>query len=293
MSFFQYCAENDPLVVNESSIDEIDTIFFPGMPLGLLENNDMDEVSGLAGSRLNEAFIWSHNDSGGKSRLFLTKENGEDYGIVNLPSIENRDWEDLAIAPFPGTGISTLYIADIGDNLNQYETKFIYRINEPNIENIQDKLSLNVTDISVIEFSYPDGNHNAETLLTDPKTGDLFIVTKSINSTGLYQLTFPYSFDEVNVLTKVGTLDISNAVGGEISPDGREILIKNYNSIFHWTLDAEENTSSVIDKTPIRLPYFREPQGEAIGWKADKSGYYTISEEPQGIEASVYFYARL
>ena len=44
---------------------------------------------------------------------------------------------------------------------------------------------------------------------------------------------------------------------------------------------------------PIPLPYLPEPQGEAICWKADGGGYYTVSEEHDDIPAHLYFYPRL
>ncbi len=77
-------------------------------------------------------------------------------------------------------------------------------------------------------------------------------------------------------------------VGGDISPSGLEILIKNYFSVFYWCRSAGEPLSMVLTNAPAIAPYLFEPQGEAIAWKADGNGYYTISE---GISQPVYFWA--
>jgi len=41
-----------------------------------------------------------------------------------------------------------------------------------------------------------------------------------------------------------------------------------------------------------RLPYGKEPQGEAIAWDTEGKGFYTLSEERKQIPAKLYFYPR-
>ena len=36
-----------------------------------------------------------------------------------------------------------------------------------------------------------------------------------------------------------------------------------------------------------RVPVSVEPQGEAVGWRADGRGYYTSSEDAQGVRATL------
>lgn len=39
--------------------------------------------------------------------------------------------------------------------------------------------------------------------------------------------------------------------------------------------------------------YENEPQGEAVCWDTGSTGYYTVSEELEGIPTRLYFYPRL
>jgi len=40
------------------------------LDLGLINNDSLNEVSGLAASRKNSNVLWTHNDSGDESRVF-------------------------------------------------------------------------------------------------------------------------------------------------------------------------------------------------------------------------------
>ena len=265
----------------------------PGVPQGLIKNEDLSEASGLVVSRSNPELIWSHNDSGDQPRLFLVGLTGDDMGEFKLTGIQNRDWEDMAIGPGPEDGKTYLYIGDIGDNLGQYKEKTIYRMIEPDISSVDKKTNGEIAGVETIRFEYPDGIRDAETLMVDPLTKDLYIISKREPSVGIYLLKYPYSTTDSNLLEKVGEIKLSNVVGGDISANGNEILIKTYSAIYCWEKKGDESVGSLLQTEPTRLPYFREPQGEAIGWKIDGSGYYTISEEPQGIEANLFYYMRL
>lgn len=93
----------------------------------------LNEVSGMAKSRLHERYVWAHNDSGGAARVFgfeIAPEGqlqwGQRYQQFFLPDEENYDWEDL----FVGTD-GAIYIADTGNNLKLRETGIFYRVQEP------------------------------------------------------------------------------------------------------------------------------------------------------------------
>ena len=70
------------------------------------------------------------------------------------------------------------------------------------------------------------------------------------------------------------------------------MLLKSYNAVYYYKLIGDEKVESIISKQPTLLPYAAEPQGEAICWKVDGSGYYTLSEEVMSIQAVLYFYQR-
>ena len=80
---------------------------------------------------------------------------------------------------------------------------------------------------------------------------------------------------------------------GDISPSGSEILLKTYTTIYYWQRKMSQSIGEALTATPQILPYIPEPQGEAISWALDNSGYYTISEERYAIPAHLYFYPRV
>jgi len=41
----------------------------------------------------------------------------------------------------------------------------------------------------------------------------------------------------------------------------------------------------------MEVPYEEEPQGEALTWTKDGSGFYTLSEKSKGKESFLYFYS--
>ena len=81
-------------------------------------------------------------------------------------------------------------------------------------------------------------------------------------------------------------------VGGDISPDGTEVLLKSYVKVFYWRRQTGQSLVDLLQTEPTILPYMPEPQGEAIGFATDGSGYYTLSEAQSGLEPRLYFYRR-
>ena len=57
--------------------------------------------------------------------------------------------------------------------------------------------------------------------------------------------------------------------------------------------DLSQRLGTALDIDPIIVPYIEEPQGEAVAWAPDARGYYTVSEEPGGTPARLYFYPRI
>ncbi len=262
--------------------------------MGTIESNDIVEASGLAASSKNPDVFWTHNDSGGKNRVFAFNSQGKHLGNFTIAGIQNRDWEDMTVGPGPIAGEHYIYIGEIGDNSARYTSKYIYRIREPHVSADQVPIDTVLYGVERLVFQYPDGNRNAETLMIDPLNLDIYIVSKETN-TKVYRAAWPYTFYaaptfHVDTLEFAGSLPFSTAVGGDISPDGEEMLIKKYNVMYYWNTDGDQTIDEILSDSLIIVPYIREPQGEAVCWAADLSGYYTISE---GSHPHLYFYPRI
>ena len=261
--------------------------------MGHLNNPAIDEASGIAVSRQNSNYIWTHNDSGDMNRIFLLRKDGTWIGTFRLFEAGNRDWEDMAIGPGPSEG-NYLYIAEIGDNHAQYPIKYIYRLPEPDINLADSTLQwVDVTDVNRIPFVYPDGiMMDAETLLVDPWTKDIYIITKREFPVTVYKLPYPQSTVDTTVAVRYGTLPFTTATAGDISADGKGILVKTYDKVFLWTRTEGETIGDAFMRQPLRVAYTPEMQGEAIAFPQDGSGYYTLSESLGGVTPVVYFYKR-
>jgi hypothetical protein len=81
-------------------------------------------------------------------------------------------------------------------------------------------------------------------------------------------------------------------VAGDISRDGTKILIKNYFSIYFWERQQGESIPQALQRSPKRLPYVPEPQGEAIGFNSDGSAFFTISEKRFNVQPTLYRYSK-
>ena len=225
--------------------------------------------------------------------FFLLNEDCSINRTFYLTETKNRDWEDIATGFDQQIGKYFVFIGEIGDNSAQYDEKSIIRFEEPLIET-SSSLDSVLTKFDILRFRYPDGNRDAETLLFDPLTSDLFIVSKREDSVRVYRFAYPQSTTSVTTLEHISTLPFSGIVGGDISPDGLELLLKNYSDVFYWSRDKTESWGTILVQTPKHVPYTVEPQGEAICWTNDASGYVTVSEQsPLKIQSHLYFYPRL
>jgi hypothetical protein len=260
------------------------TNYSAGENRGILNNHDIDEASGLAVSRINHQYLYTHNDHGDIARFFLIDNNAQHKVEILLENAQNRDWEDICIGPGPQANTNYLYIGDIGDNQARYNIKNIYRFPEPNIstwiENQQSQAT--VSDYETISFVYPDGKKDAESLLIDPYTKDLYIVTKREFPVTIYRLAFPQSTSEVITAEKFCTLPFQWAVAGDISADGTKIVLKTYFDNFLWTRESNETMAEAFKRAPIRIPLEDELQGESFAWCHITGRYYTISEKSSG-----------
>ncbi|MDZ7577639.1 MAG: hypothetical protein U0904_05630 [Candidatus Nanopelagicales bacterium] len=244
--------------------------------VGQVGDSGLDEISGLVASRTGTDAWWVHNDSGDGPALYAMSADGQLLRTVSLTGAVARDWEDIAIGPGPIADTDYLYAADIGDNNLARAGIVVYRVPEPSPVGA----NASVVDYDVLSLTYPDGAHNAETLLVDPLTGDLLIVTKTNTGVaGLYSLPALGAGDQESVLQLRGTLQLSAvATGGDVSPNGRAIAIRTYSGIRGWARDPAEPLWDTLGTASCELLSVGEEQGEALGFASDNGSYVTISE---------------
>jgi hypothetical protein len=273
------------LACQEKSIKPVQFTTEPTMTK--IDADQINEVSGIADSRSMPGTLWVEEDGGNPAQLTLLGYDGRIRGRLAVPNVSNRDWEDMTIGPGPQPNTNYLYIGEIGDNNAQYGQYAIYRLPEP--KNMTDA----VGPVEHIRFKYPDGARDAETLMIDPQTRDLYVVSKREAKVHLYRLAYPQSTTELITAELLGELPHTFVTGGAFSPDGSEIVLRTYTNIFYWTRKSGQSVADAMQLTAARdLPYRLEPQGEAICFDRDNKGYFTLSEKANNINPTLNYYLR-
>lgn len=253
---------------------------------------EVSETSGLFVSKNNLLFV--HNDSGDTSRFFAIDAKGNLLSTLYFqgdPSTKHSgvtDCEDMAGGPGPVKEKSYIYLGDIGDNGNSRPYVRVYRFLVP------DKLSGNMQIKSeAVYLKYPNGAQDAETLMIDPILKELIIITKRQDTVGIYSAALFFKNGDTVTMKKQGGLFLPGkglfkyVVSGDISCDGRQIIVKTYTGVYYWLRKGKEPIAQTLKRAPTKLPYSMEPQGEAIGFTPDGKAYYCISE---GKNAVIYRY---
>ncbi len=263
--------------------------FEKAAPLTLLKEKRLSEISGIAASVTNPGLFWVHNDSGGEPEVYLINKSLEIVLTCRLEGIENRDWEDITIGPGPEPGKHYLYVGEIGDNEARFQYKMIYRFEEPVLG---EEAEIKVSSFDTIVFSLEDRRKDTETLLIDPATNALYIFSKREEPVWIYELENPAQTADTLIAKKLFSLPLTQLVGGDVSPDGKSILLKNYEHIYYWSSDTAKPIKEILKSEFSEVPYELEPQGEALTWARDQSGFYTLSEKNVGKDTFFYFYGR-
>jgi hypothetical protein len=228
------------------------------------------ELSGLALSR--SGLLWAHNDSGDSPRLFAFDRRGRLRREVAVGNAQAIDWEDIAIRG------RTLYVGDIGDNLAQRPNVTVYRLAEPRTTSAQAQR---------IDLRYADGARDAETLLVDPRTGAIVVVTKDLGGVaGVYVAA-------KGKLVKRATLELGVGqplTAGDVSADGRTIVLRSYDRAFVYPRRRGESLVHALRRKPCTAgaDLLDEGQGESLALTRDGRAFYTL---PEGVNPILRRYA--
>ena len=151
---------------------EFDSTFSGPKAIQELKKDKFEEISGIAFSRVHAGVFYGHTDSGGDSAVYMFNSEGEELGKIEIEKAENRDWEDIAVGPGPN-GKSFIYVGEIGDNAAVHDEIIIYRFPEP--EKLKPESEVKPEKI---KLTYPGGARDAETLMVDPISGDIYSISK-------------------------------------------------------------------------------------------------------------------
>jgi hypothetical protein len=263
----------------------------PPVLIGTITSASLPEVSGLVDSRANPNTFWVHNDSGNPSEFFAINHQGALLGTFPLSGAPAGDWEDIAMSPKPSGG-NYLYLGDIGDNNAIRPFITVYRTDEPTSTA---SATIPARSYAEAKLQYPGGPRDAESLFVDPVTRDMYIIAKT-TVPEIYSVPAS-AFNNPNlttVMTALGTLGgpLKSPTAADISPDGLHILARNSktNTGYLFERVSGESIEDALHRPGIPFTVGSEPQGEAIGWAANGTGFYTSSETAGTGSAPIYSY---
>jgi hypothetical protein len=192
-----------------------------------IKDSRLAENSGMARDTKSKVY-WAVNDSGALGVVYGVDSTGKVKGTLRYNAFP-VDAEAVA------WNKDRLYVGDIGDNDKKRKSIRVYWFDDPKPNN-------KTRTYHAWDFRYPDGAHDAETLLVTPQ-GRLYIGTKELKG-GLYRAPKKPSADGVNKLKRVGNVP-ATLTDGVILPGGKQIAYLTYAKVV--VVDAKSGAEQGSD----------------------------------------------
>lgn len=212
------------------------------------QDSRITESSGLVA--LGTGLFVTTNDSGDSGRVFTVDERGRTVGVTHWAD-DAHDVEALAPA-----GPGEVWVGDIGDNGASRDSVQVTQVPVGRGDR--------TSDGPVYDLTYPDGAHDAETLLAAPD-GRLYVVSKEIFGGSVYAAPARLSASHTNRLVRVADGILPMATDGAFLPDGRHVLIRGYAGATLYSFPDFDRVA--------RVPLPSQQQGEGIAVATDGTIY--------------------
>ena len=266
----------------------------PSLPFarmaGLITNGDLNEVSGIAASRVHDDVLWAIEDSGNPARLYALSRRGRILARYRVEGAKNIDWEDLA--SFDLDGRHYLLVADTGDNGGQRRDFVLHVFEEP-------KTLANGTlkPAWSIRARWADGPRDCEAVAVDAAAGKVLLLSKKRKPPELFALPLADPHGEWREARRIGRLagvpeadkDLQRSdpelarlsplvTAADLSPDGSTLAVLTYGSVLFYRRTPGENWSAAVARMPEAHDVPLIPQAEALAWSAGGAGLYATGE---------------
>ena len=264
----------------------------PIQRVGTLENPKLDEASGLAHSRLDPGILWVINDSG-PAVVYAIDHKGRERSRVKIAGAKNKDWEDIASFSLDGTAY--LMVADIGDNHSKRKHVTLYIIEEPALDDTRADIAWR------IDFSYPDGPGDAESLAVDSAGQRIYVLSKRDIPAVLYAMPLMPPVDDKHdtiIAARLGEIDSlpqpsarekRNAKGSgwhwqptgmDFSIAGDRALILTYGGVYLYARDSKQTWLDALSGRPQGLSLGKIKKAESIAFAPDgDSAFFTVEKK--------------
>jgi hypothetical protein len=256
---------------------------------GTIEPDELDALSGLATSRAQPGIVYAHNDHN-RPVVYALDFSGKLHARISLDGAPATDFEDIAVGPCGSD--SCVFLADIGDNAAVRSEYAILRFKEPKVPETAGTTALSPA-FERVRFVYPDGSHNAESLLAAPD-GALYVITKlapgtggAVNASGpssVYKLeAAQLDPGKLAQAVKVTTLSVPKSGEAALSaaaahPCGEGVLVRTYDRVYEFLTPAGADFEQAFSAVPSVVAEPDEPQSEGIDYLPDGKGFISSGE---------------
>jgi len=278
--------------------------------------NEISGITALSGHTSNIG-MFAVIDDNINDRIFFIDRAGVSQGAAILQSDTWTDGEGVTGYTDQTTGIRHLVIGGFGDNSGTVDIKKLIITEEPNVTGSDITINSADYEVVEFRFpSTPafvdspnndDARGDAEAFFVCPIDQKIYIMSKRERFNRVYSLPLQSTYTGVQTLTYEGEMSqsvqplttadgtipggaspYSNAVDAAISNDLKVVLVKNLDKVYQfYRTDTSIPWSTVLTvSAPIEETNYvgfgagpaQEPQGEAMTFDANDSGYYTVSE---------------
>ena len=278
--------------------------------------NEISGMTALSGHTSNIG-MFAVIDDNVNDRIFFIDRDGASQGAAILQSDTWNDGEAVTGYTDQTTGTRHLIIGGFGDNTGTRDLKKLIITEEPIVTGSDITINSADYEVVEFRFpSTPafvdspnndDARGDAEAFFVCPLDQKIYIMSKREQYNRVYSLPLQSSYTGVQTLTYEGEMSqsveplttadgsipggaspYSNAVDAAINNDLKVVLVKNLDKVYQfYRTDTSIPWSTVLTvSAPIEETNYvgfgagpsQEPQGEAMTFDANDSGYYTVSE---------------
>ncbi len=261
---------------------------------GIVLEEALSEISGLAVSRRYRNLLYAVNDSGNPAAIHALSPSGNLRGSFVVSNARNIDWEDLASFSFEGRDY--LLVADIGDNGGLRATLDLWLLEEPS--SLSQKT---LVPQSHLVFRWPDGARDCEAMAVDVEHGEILLLSKRRVPAQLFRLPLSALFDRgasgrIAVAEEIARLQhLPQPSPGELERepkmgrfraqitaidlrDDGALAVQTYRDTYLYRRGAGETWRTALAREPVALGATFLPQAEAVAFDPRSDVAYVASE---------------
>lgn len=214
--------------------------------VGTIQDDRINEASGIVASRQHQGVYWTHND-GSDGVLYAISRDGSLLGLARL-DVKVRDWEDIA-----ADDAGNIYIADTGNNSGNRRHVFVHRIREPDPKTLSRRRARKLPVDRTWRIDFPDGPANIESLFIWQNSGYVIFKQPAGKPAEIYR--FDLCDADKTMMDKVVELPVDQPISAaDLSADGSQLAALARGSLWIFQVNGQIASAEKADVTHVRFP---------------------------------------